>query len=75
MTALTPSLRSVSRGTNGMVNLSVTGDVGHRYLFRASTNLLNWTRLGVRSIATGVSGFTDAKATNYTSRFYRVSIP
>ncbi|MBI3848752.1 MAG: VCBS repeat-containing protein [Verrucomicrobia bacterium] len=71
----TPSLSSVSLATNGAVNLSVTGDTNLLYLFEASTNLVNWTKVGVRSNATGIVGFTDIKATNYVNRFYRVSVP
>jgi hypothetical protein len=71
----TPSFTSVSRATNGAVNLSVAGDAGLLYLFEASTNLVNWSRLGVRTNATGAIQFTDLRATNYAKRFYRVSIP
>jgi hypothetical protein len=70
-----PNFTGVSRATNGVVNLSVTGDTGLLYVFEASTNLINWTKVGVRSNATGVVAFADTKATNYASRFYRVSIP
>jgi hypothetical protein len=70
-----PSFTGASRSPDGTVNLSVTGDTNLLYLFEASTNLVNWNWLGVRSNATGVVGFTDAKATNYASRFYRVGVP
>src|SRR5439155_15379364 len=70
-----PSFTSVSRATNGAVNLSVAGGVGLLYLFEASTNLVNWTKVGVRTNLTGTIQFTDTKATNYASRFYRVSVP
>ena len=70
-----PSFTSVSRSTNGAVNLSVSGDPGLLYLFEASTNLVNWSRLGVRTNATGTIQFTAFRATNYPNRFYRVSIP
>jgi len=70
-----PSFTSVSRATNGSVNLSVTGDTGLLYLFEGSTSLVNWNWLGVRSNATGNIQFTDPRATNYVSRFYRVSVP
>ncbi len=68
-----PSFTSVSRSVNGAVNLSVVGDAGLLYLFEASTNLANWVKVGVGSNAT--LSFTDTKATNYTCRFYRASIP
>jgi hypothetical protein len=70
-----PAFTGVSGATDGAVNLSAFGDTGWLYLFEGSTNLVNWTRLGVRSNATGAIQFTDLRATNYPSRFYRVSIP
>jgi hypothetical protein len=70
-----PSFTSVSLAPNGAVNLSASGDAGLLYLFQGSTNLVNWAYLGVRSNATGAVQFTDLRATNYPSRFYRVSIP
>lgn len=71
----TPSFTSVSRSANGAVDLTVTGDAGLLYLFETSTNLVNWSWLGVRSNATGTIQFTDPRATNFTKRFYRVSAP
>jgi hypothetical protein len=70
-----PALEAVSISTTGAVNLSATGDVGLLYIFEASTNLVNWTKIGVRSNATGVVSFTDPKGQAYAKRFYRVSIP
>src|SRR6266568_4404912 len=70
-----PNFTSVARATNGAVNLSVAGDAGLLYLFETSTNLVNWSWLGVRTNATGTIQFTDFRATHYAKRFYRVSIP
>jgi hypothetical protein len=70
-----PVLGAVARETNGAVSLSASGEAGWVYLFEASTDLVNWTKVGVRSNATGAVSFTDTKATNYASRFYRVSVP
>lgn len=70
-----PRFTSVSHSTNGVVTLAVTGDPGLLYVFDASTNLVNWTKIVVRSNATGVINFTDTKTKNYAKRFYRVSIP
>jgi hypothetical protein len=44
-------------------------------LFESSTNLVNWSWLGVRTNLTGTILFTDPRATNLTKRFYRVSAP
>src|SRR5439155_24326156 len=70
-----PDFTSVSLSTSGAVDLSVTGEADLRYVFEASTNLVNWTRLGVRTNLTGTIQFTDPKATNFPKRFYRVSVP
>ena len=69
-----PVLTSVSRSASGAVDLSVTGDTDLRYVFEASTNLVNWTRLGVRTNLTGIQ-LSDPSTANYTRRFYRVSVP
>ncbi|MEO8427402.1 MAG: FG-GAP-like repeat-containing protein [Verrucomicrobiota bacterium] len=73
--AATTSFTSVSRSASGAVDSWVTGDTGLLYLLEASTNLVNWNWLGVRSNATGGIQFTDSTGTNYTHRFYRVSVP
>jgi hypothetical protein len=72
---LAPTFTSVSRSTNGMVDLSVSGAPGLLYLLEASTNLANWMKVGVRTNAVGTFQFTDTAATNYATRFYRVSAP
>ncbi len=66
---------SVSRSTDGAVDLSVGGDTGLRYRFEASTNLLNWTWLGVRTNLNGTVVFEDSRATNFSRRFYRAAAP
>jgi hypothetical protein len=66
---------SISRSTNGALDLLVAGDTGLRYLFEASTDLMNWTWLGVRTNLTGSVQFTDPTATNLSKRFYRVVAP
>ncbi len=68
-----PQFTHVSRVLAGPTELSVTGDTGFRYLFEASTNLLNWSWLGTRTNLSGTFQFTDLYATNFPKRFYRVS--
>ena len=69
------SFTAVTRATNGTVNLSSAGETDLRYVFEASTNLVNWTRLGIRTNLTGGIQFSDFKATNFANRFYRLSVP
>ena len=66
---------SVSRSTNGAMDLSVDGSAGLRYLVEASTNLVNWSWLAARTNLTGNVQFIDTTATNFPRRFYRVSVP
>jgi hypothetical protein len=73
--ATPPKFTSVSRSPAGAVDLSVSGGAGLLYVFEASTNLVNWTKVSVRSNATGIVSFTDTKAGNYVKRFYRVFAP
>jgi hypothetical protein len=70
-----PVLSDISRQTNGAVSLTVVGDAGPLYLLEASTNLVNWARLSVRSNATGTVQFSDPRPPASSRRFYRVSIP
>lgn len=70
-----PVLRTARRETNGAVTFSASGDIGWVYVFEASTDLVNWSKVGVMSNALGKVSFTDTKATNHVSRFYRVSVP
>ena len=70
-----PAFTSISRSADGVVNLSVTGDINLLYLFESSTNLVNWSWLGARSNGIGIIQFSDPRATNFPKRFYRVSVP
>jgi hypothetical protein len=44
-------------------------------VFEASTNLVQWTKLSVRTNTTGTVQFDDPGATNRPARFYRVVVP
>jgi hypothetical protein len=70
-----PSFNSISHSAGGAVDLSIAGQAGLLCVVEASTNLTDWTKIGVVSNATGAVNFSDTKATNYASRFYRASIP
>ena len=70
----TPSL-TASRPANGTVLLTAAGQTNLRYVFEASTNLAQWTKIGVRTNLTGTAEFTDSAATNLPQRFYRVLVP
>jgi hypothetical protein len=69
------SFTGVQRLTNGVVSLSVTGSPGPLYVFEASTNLLSWTKLSVRTNLIGTVDFSDGAAAKFNRRFYRVLAP
>jgi hypothetical protein len=52
--------------------MAFTGAAGSNYVLLASTNLINWTPLMTNPATTNVFDFTDAGATNFPDRFYRV---
>ncbi len=60
---------TLTRGTNGSVQLTAAGTAGLNYIVQASTNLVSW-----QNIATNVAPvqFTDT-VTNRSTRFYRLS--
>jgi len=57
------------------LQLTATGQTNLRYAFEASTNLAQWTKLAVRTNRTGTLEFTDAAASHFSQRFYRVQVP
>jgi len=69
-----PSL-TATRSTEGAVQLTLTGQPNLLYVFEGSTNLVQWTKLGVRTNLTGTVEFTDTWATKYAQRFYRGVAP
>lgn len=68
-----PSL-SASKLPDGTLQLTATGQSSLRYVFEASTNLTQWTKIAVRTNSTGAVEFTPA-ASSSSQRFYRVQVP
>ena len=71
----TITFTGTQRSTNGAMKLSISGDTGLLYVLEASTNLVNWTKLVVRTNASGTMEFLDTNATNSNRRFYRALAP
>ena len=69
------SFAGAERAIDGTVHLSITGNAALWYRFEASTNLMNWTWLGVRTNLNDAAEFVDTTATNFSRRFYRLSAP
>jgi len=68
-----PSL-TVTKPAAGPVQLTATGQTNLRYVFEASPDLAQWTKIAVRTNLTGTVDFTAA-ASSSPWRFYRVQVP
>ena len=79
VTSVSPLLTSPMRLTDGNVSFGINGTVGQGYTVRASTDIAlpfsNWTILQSGSIPAVPYIFSDLTATNFNSRFYRISSP
>ncbi len=73
-----PLLGGISALDGGGIRLAGTGYTNATYTVWANTNLAaaNWAPIGTASADNnGLLQFTDANATNYSCRFYRLSWP
>ena len=68
-----PSL-AMSNLTDGAVQLTATGQANLRYVFEASSDLAQWTKLAVRTNLTGTVKYTPPTSAS-SRQFYRVQIP
>jgi hypothetical protein len=68
---VSPRVRTNQFGFN------ITGTTNAVVVVEASTNLTNptWSRLGTNILNGGASYFNDPQWTNYSGRFYRLSLP
>jgi hypothetical protein len=74
-TGAAPQFSGATRDATG-AKLSFTEPAANaRYIVEASTNFVDWTKLMARTSAGVATNFTDARATNYTRRFYRLLVP
>jgi O-glycosyl hydrolase len=69
--AMSPVISSPTL-SNGLFQLSVTGQAGLDYTVQASTNLTTWTNLFTTNPPALPFGWSDPAATNIPQRFYRV---
>jgi len=68
-----PSLTATNPG-NDSVQVTATGPTNLLYVFEASTNLAQWTKVAVRTNLTGAVEYGPATSTS-SQRFYRVQVP
>ncbi len=70
------TITSLNRFTNGFSRISFKGPTGFGYRVLGATNLTNWSVIGSGAQAGHLFfQFTEGNATNYKTRFYRVSMP
>ena len=60
--------------SNGQFTLTVSGDPEQDYIMQASTNLTDWTSLSTNHPLTPSFIWSDAAASNFSQRFYRVQL-
>jgi enediyne biosynthesis protein E4 len=72
--ATTPPSLAAVRAATGKIQLIVTGQTNLLYVFEASTNLVQWTKIAVRTNLTGTLVYTPA-ASSGPRQFYRVLMP
>ena len=68
-----PSLM-VTKPAAGPVQLTATGQANLRYVFEASSDLAQWTKIAVRTNLTGAVDYTPA-VSSVPQQFYRVVVP
>jgi len=73
-----PNIIGVKNGSNGSVTLGLAGAPGDIYVLETTTDLVSsgvWQPLATNTMGTnGVWQFTDAAATNFSHRFYRLKL-
>jgi alpha-tubulin suppressor-like RCC1 family protein len=71
-----PRFTGAAPDTNGSFRVTFAGQTNAAYSVWASTNLVDWARLGpATTISPGVFQFTDVNANNWPHRFYRAIAP
>jgi hypothetical protein len=65
---------SVSRATNGVMQMTLVGSTNSVYTIYASTNLVTWTPMKLVTNVPGLIQFTDPCATNFSRRFYQARL-
>ncbi len=75
-TPVAPAMANLSL-SNGLFSMQVSGDSGPDYVLQTSTNLtppVNWLPIQTNVSAVPPLSFSDAGATNFNRRFYRVRL-
>ncbi len=67
----TATVSGFTREADGTIQFSVAGDGNTIYVIQASTDLVNWTEVGIVVSASGTVRFKDPDGATYPNRFYR----
>ncbi|HEX7655239.1 MAG TPA: hypothetical protein VF607_17145, partial [Verrucomicrobiae bacterium] len=66
--------QSAAFATNGLFQITFTGQTGSQCVIDVSTNLLNWWPLTTNAPFNGVFNFSDAQTPLFKSKYYRATI-
>ena len=68
-----PQIGSMTRQAGGNMRMEFTGAAGATYAVEASTNLVNWEKIGeAAQQPDGTFQFEDSDSGKFPSRFYRI---
>ena len=69
-----PQVSGLIYNNDGTFSLTVNGDSGPDYIVQASTNLVDWTSIFTNHSPTLPFVWSDAAASNFSQRFYRIQL-
>jgi hypothetical protein len=70
------AITSIAPGQNGKPHLRIRGKAGRSHIVETSTDMVNWTKVGVASASSDSEfEFNDTQSANTEARFYRVVSP
>ena len=74
LTVYEPPALSAAVRADGACELTIKAEPDRGWQIQASSDLLTWQTLTTVTNASYQFQFTDPRATNYTSRFYRLQV-
>jgi hypothetical protein len=69
-----PPMLNLNCASNGLMHLSLGGDIGRSYAFEISTDLAHWNTWTDQFNTSGTMSLDDADSTNCPQRFYRAHL-
>ena len=68
------SFFELARESGGHMRIHFQGIENRRYVFEASTNLLQWVVVGTNTVTGGTASFLETDLSVYPRRFYRTRL-